>query len=241
MAQATQFLRFADEKGALLVEGESFDDQHFKEIDITSWGWSVVDPTVQPAKPKGGAGQAVQAVQGAVKTQVTKLNGEGESDRRPKPSTLTFGKFTDRSTPRLLGAMQDGTFFPKAILTIEEKFEEAPNKFQMKVEFTQVVVVNLTWSAAAEGAGLTFSEEWTLNYSQVHFAYDWREDKSEKMAPGIIDQLFDRPPDAPGDTSAKFPITAPEKRDVDDAKIEDFLKRNPQFLAEYVKKNQRGK
>ena len=232
MAQATQFLRFADEKGRLLVEGESLDDEHWKEIDITSWSWSVVDPTVQPAKPKGGARQALQGV----KSQVTTLKDERESDRLPKPSTLTFGKFTDRSTPLLLVAMESGTPFPKAILTIEERFEDAPNKFQMKVELAKVRVENLTWSASAESAGMTFSEEWTLNYSQVHITYDWREDKRENLAPGIIDQLFDRPPDAPGDTATKSPLTATETRDKDDAKIEDFLKRNPQFVADWVKR-----
>jgi type VI secretion system secreted protein Hcp len=226
MPQATQFLRFADEKGSLLVEGESLDDEHHDEIDITSWSWSVTDPAVQPGKPKGSAAQGVAGA----KAPTTKLKDEGESDRRPKPSTLTFGKFTDRSTPRLLQAMEAGTFFPKAILTIEEKFEDAPNKFRMTVELAEAVVVNLTWSASAESAGMTFSEEWTVNYSQVHFAYDWREDKSARMAPGIIDQLFDRPPDAPGDAATKSPLTATEKRDKDVANVKDILARNPQLV-----------
>jgi hypothetical protein len=132
-------------------------------------------------------------------------------------------------------------FFPKVTLTIEERFEDAPNKFRMTVELAQAFLVNVTWSATAESAGMTFSEEWTLNYSNVHFSYDWREDKRAEVAPGIIDQLFDRPPDAPGDTSTKSPLTATETRDKDDTKFGDYLKRNPQVMAEYMKRNQRGK
>src|SRR5579885_539810 len=111
MAKATQFLRFADDRGALAVRGESFDEEHLNEIDITGWNWDVEDPAVPKPAPKGSS-------TGPAKPDASKSNG-GESDRRPKPSKLTFSKFTDRSTTRLLLAMDRGEIFPKVVLTIE--------------------------------------------------------------------------------------------------------------------------
>ena len=34
MAKATQFLRFEDDSGHLVIEGECFDQKHLKEIDV---------------------------------------------------------------------------------------------------------------------------------------------------------------------------------------------------------------
>jgi len=232
MAKATQFLRFADDKGALAVRGESFDEEHLNEIDITGWNWDVEDPAAP--KPAPNASSTPNA-KPAAKPK------EAESDRRPKPSKVTFTKFTDRATTRLLLAMDRGEIFPKVVLTIEERYQEAPQRFHMEVELSDAFLVGFQWSATAEGAGMTFSETWDLNYSQVHFKYNWRGDKEQGASPGVIDQVFYRPPEASGDTTTKSPLTPNEKRDMSDAQIDDYFKRNPQVLADYVKKYQRGK
>jgi len=239
MAKATQFLRITD-KNRQLVRGESFDEEHLQEIDLIGWSWDVQDPRVESASSKKGAGESTG------KSQVTrdsKLKGQGESDSRPKPNVLSIQKSTDSSTTRLLLAMDKGEIFPKALLTIEERFQEAPHRFRMVIELTDVFLLNFKWRANAESTGMTFSEDWDLNYSRIHFHYDWhgKNDKGEYQGGGVIDQIFDRPPDDTESTSRKSPPNATEKRDKSDSEMEDYFKRNPQVLADFLKKAQRGK
>ncbi|HEX7501551.1 MAG TPA: type VI secretion system tube protein Hcp [Polyangia bacterium] len=241
MAKATQFLKITD-KNRQMVRGESFDEEHLQEIDLTGWSWDVQDPRVESTSPKGGTGESAAKSRGT-KIQDTKLKGQGESDSRPKPNILSVQKSTDSATTRLLLAMDKGEIFPTAVLTIEERYQESPNRFRMVVELTDVFIVNFKWRAGAESAGMTFSEDWDLNYSRIHFQYDWhgKNDKGEYQSGGVIDQIFDRPPDDSESTSRKAPLNSAEKRDVNDAQIEDYLKRNPQLIADSVKKNQRGR
>lgn len=241
MAKATQFLKVTD-KNRQVVRGESFDEEHLQEIDLLGWNWDVQDPRVETATSKGGAGDSATKSQGT-KSQDSKFKGQKESDTRPKPNILSIQKSTDSATTRLLQAMNNGEIFPKALLTIEERYQEAPHKFRMVIELKDVFIVNFKWRASAESAGMTFSEDWDLNYSQIHFQYDWhaKNDKGEYQSGGVIDQIFDRPADDSENTSRKAPLNSAEKRDINDSQIEDYFKRNPQVLADYVKRHQRGK
>jgi type VI protein secretion system component Hcp len=236
MAKATQFLRITDKNGQI-VQGESFDEEHLQEIDLTGWSWDVQDPRVESAAAKDSSGGS------AAKSQVaktdTKLKGQGESDSRPKPNILAIQKSTDSATTRLLTAMDQGYVYPTAVLTIEERFQDAPHRFRLTIELTDVLIVNFKWRAGAETSGMSFSEDWDLNYSQIHFKYDWHEKKGQSG--GVIDQIFDRPPDAADSTSRKAPLDSTEKRDMTDGQIADYLKRNPQPIADAAKKNQRGR
>jgi type VI protein secretion system component Hcp len=248
MAKATQFLKITD-KNEEIVPGESFDEDHHGEIDLTGWSWGVEDPRVQPAAPKGGAAKSADP-----KSKDTKLKGEGESDSRPRPNILSFQKSTDSATARLLTAMNGGEIFPEAVLTIEERFapesatsgggsQDSPTRFSMKVELKDAFLVNFQWRANAESSGMTFSEDWQLNYSRIHIKYDWRPAKQQGRPAegGVIEQFFDRPPDDSDNTVKKSPITTGEKRDMNDAQFEDYLKRNPQAVADAAKRSQRGR
>jgi type VI protein secretion system component Hcp len=236
MAKATQFLKITD-KNRQTVRGESFDEEHLQEIDLTGWNWDVQDPRVETPTPKGGTGDGAAKGQGS-KSQDSKFRGQKESVDQPKPNVLSIQKSTDSATTRLLQAMNNGEIFPKALLTIEERFQESPHKFRMLIELTDVFIVNFKWRASAESTGMSFSEDWDLNYSRIHFQYDWQGKDKQR---GVIDQIFDRPPDDRENTSRKAPLDSAEKRDMNDSQIEDYFKRNPQVLAEYVKKYQRGK
>lgn len=241
MAKATQFLKLIDQNG-VKVRGESFDEEHLQEIDLTGWSWDVKDPrVVEPSAQKTGTADAAKTQ--AAKARDPRLNGQGESDTRPKPNVLSFSKSTDSATTRLLLAMDNGEIFPKAILTIEERFLEAPHRFRMVIELKDVFILSFKWRASAESSGTTFNEDWDLNYSQIHFQYDWhgKDDKGQSSGGGVIDQIFDRPPDDTDSASRKAPLSSAEKREKSDADVEDYLKRNPQVIAEHVKKAQRGK
>lgn len=215
MAKASQFLRLVDQNGNL-VEGECFADKHAKEVELTGWHWDVEDPAVPKSGPKS-KGDEVAKTKTATKVQG---DGEGESERDPKPSKFSFSKTTDRSTTRLLAAMDRGEIFPVAVLTIEEQYEESPLPFELHVELTDAFIVDFKWSASADSAGMTFNEEWELNYSYIEFKYHWRGGQA-----GWIDQKFKRPPDSKVGTSQKSPLTAAEKKAAADETIKQYLKK----------------
>jgi len=224
MAKATQFLRFEDDSGHLVIEGECFDQKHLKEIDVIGWNWGVNDPTAPSKSSKAGAGSTKAAER--PKNGLAKTRGERESDTDLKPKLLGFQKFTDKSTTRLLQAMDDGTAIYKAILTIEERFvrtqaEEEAESFEMKVELRDVLVVSFKWGGQAEDAGVSFHEDWELNYSTIEFAYKRRNNQ------GWIHQQFKQTPDS-ADSSMKSPPTPGEQHEVSDAQIADYLRRHPQ-------------
>ena len=211
MAKSNQFLKIFAKNGGS-VEGECYDEKHLREIDLLSWHWDVEDPAVPKSSTKGEDKDKSKAK--------PKGDAAGESDRKPKPSKFAFSKATDRSTTRLLGAMDKGEIFPRALLTIEERYEESPLAFYMEVELTDVIVVDFKWHGTAEGAGSSFNEDWELNYSNIEFRYHWRQ--GEK---GWIHQQFDRPPDAADGSSIKSPLSAAEKNAMDTERIKGVVKK----------------
>jgi type VI protein secretion system component Hcp len=213
MAKASQYLKIVDQNGNL-VEGECLADRHEKEIDLTGWNWELEDP----AAPKMGSTDDAQP-DGKSKA---KPKIESERDTKPKPSKFNFSKNTDRSTTRLLNALDRGEIFPKAILTIEEKFEASPLPFYMEVEFRDVFVLDFGWRANAERAGISFDEDWVLNYSEIRFKYLWR-----GKPPGWFDARFDRKADATDEPAKKAPLTKAEEDANFQAKLKEFQKKNP--------------
>lgn len=190
MAKASQFLKIIDQSHNQ-VEGECYDEKHLREIDIKAWSWGVEDPAAPKMGPKSDEG---------VKS---KGSAERESDRKPSPAIFEFSKATDRSTTRLLGAMDKGEIFQKVVLTVEEQYKESPMPFHLEVEMTEVFVVDFKWRANAEGAGMSFDEDWQFNYSDISFSY--------KAPRGVIPAHFNRPPDSTEGASKKAPKTAAEK------------------------------
>lgn len=124
------------------------------------------------------------------------------------PEVFTFSKQTDRSTTRLMTAMDNGMFFSSAKLVIEEQFEAAPHPFYLEIRFDDAFLVGFNWSAAASGAGRTFDETWKLNYSKIYFDYNWRGGNASK-----IPAEFVKPPDSASTASKKSPQTEAEKKD----------------------------
>jgi type VI protein secretion system component Hcp len=213
MAKATQFLKLIDKHGET-VEGECFNAKHLGEIDLTGWNWDVSDPAVP--KPKGKDDDPSKA-----KTKSKNdSQGQGEDDTKPKPSKLSLTKTTDRSTMRLLSAMDKGEIFPTATLTLEEQYEGSPLPFFLEIELKDVFIVQFSWNASASGAGMTMDESWELNYSEIKFSYHWRGGQA-----GWIDQSFIRPPDATDGTSKKAPPSKAEKEASDEERFDAWAKK----------------
>ena len=195
-ATASVYLKIVD-KNRQVVEGECYDRRHMGEISLTSWDWSVTDPT-QVRKQEAAA----TAPHAALKS---KLPVEGEADDKIQPSLFKITKQTDKSTVRLLNALDRGEIFPKATLCVEEEFEEAENPFKLTIELSDVFLMSIGWNASASGAGRDFSENWELNYRTIDFAYEWR-----GTPPATIPAQFDRPPDSKQGSTQKAPLTDKE-------------------------------
>ncbi len=206
--KAAQFLKLMD-KHKRLVKGECFDLKHLNEIEITGWNWDVADPTVPKKGPKGGG----------VKDAKAKVDDDGPSDRKPKPSKFSFTKTTDSSSIRLLQAMSQGEIFPEATFAIVEEFEAVERPFELYVHLTDAFLVEFSWRANAESAGLTLEEGWDLNYSRIEF-----EHKLPGGNRGGVHEAFDRPPDSTDGKSDKSPLSDSEVKAKKKAELDELLK-----------------
>jgi type VI protein secretion system component Hcp len=208
VAKASQYLKLVDKNGNL-VKGECYDAQHMNEISLTAWNWAVNDPAVVPKDSEQGASKPAKGGKG---------KGEGETGDAIMPGRLGISKQTDRSTVRMLSALDNGEIFPTATLVIQEEYEESPQPFMMEVVLSDVFLVDFKWNANAGDAGMEFDESWELNYRNIKFSYLWR----GKPA-AWLDVEFDRPPDDSEGASKKSPLSAAEKKSQEDKRIEDIV------------------
>lgn len=215
MGKASQFLKLVDKNGNM-VEGECFNHEHLKQIDLSGWNWDVSDPQVQKSAGKSKTDEASKAK--------PKPKSGGEStDTKPKPSKFSFTKKTDKSSMRMLTAMDRGEVFPTAVLVLKEEYQgaEAAQPFYLEIEMKEVFIVSFGWQANAEGAGMTFEESWEFNYTDIHFRYLWRGGNA-----GWIQQVFNRPPDSADGTSTKTPPTKAEKAAEEQERFKAFAKKS---------------
>lgn len=218
-AKSSQFLKFADRSGkVLLVEGECIDDEHYNEIDISDWDWSVSDPS---AAKKEAATDA--SSKGTPAKSVAKA-APGQKGDKISPSRFRFSKRTDKSTVRLLSAMDKGEVFPVVELSIEEEYQKQDDyvPFQMKITLSDAFVVDVDWRVTAADARVDMEEDWELNYREIRFDYLYR----GKDGKGWIPAVFKRPPESDESGMAKSPPSASEKKAENDRMMEDWARRS---------------
>lgn len=201
------YLRITDRNGNL-VKGESIDDEHLDEIDLTDWNWGVTDPAAKKKKEEAtptanSTGGATARTTGAPARSASSGRQTGDN---VEPSEFSFSKKTDRSTVRLISSMDNGEVFPSVRLHLEEEYKASPLPFQMIIEFFDVFFVSQTWNVSTTGKGVDYGEEWTFTYRKIKISYLWR-----GAPPGWITVEFDRPPDSAGGTSKRVPPTATEQ------------------------------
>lgn len=228
MAKATAsiYLKLVD-KNEHKVEGECYDQEHMGEVILTGWDWGVTDPA---------AVQKKDAEAPSVPTAQNKTKGEGDADNKIQPKLFKINKPTDKSTVRLINALDNGEIFPTAKLVIQEEFKDefgaSPNAFKMEVLLSDVFFVNMTWNGSASGAGREFSESWELTYNHIKFSYLLRETpgapKIAEAHQGWIDVEFDRPADSTEGATKKAPLTEKEQKAA--------IKKQAEEIAETSKK-----
>ena len=188
MAKASQFLKLTDKKGQR-VKGECIDADHLDEIDLNSWSWSVKDPA---ALPKVGD-STTDEDPGAKTKAKSKAKSESDADAKMSPDLFSISKRTDRSTVRLISAMDNGEVFDEALIVLEEEYEGSSTRspFYMEIKLTDVLVVKLDLNVDAGNASAEFKENWGLNYGNIKFSYRLREGTR-----GTMDMEFTRPRDS---------------------------------------------
>lgn len=206
MAKSTAsiYLKVVDNSG-LTVEGECYDGEHMKEISLTAWEWQLKDPAVSQKDVKSQVGKRASNFEG------------GEAGSEVEPAIFSITKQTDKSTVRLLKAIDSGEIFPTATVMIQEEFKASPLPFMMKVILTDAFLVHLAWSASASGSGRDFSETWKLTYRRIMFSYLWR-----GSPPGWIDFEVDRKSTATEDSFQKLPLTDKQQKVDQERRMQDF-------------------
>jgi len=134
------------------VDGESKDHKHGKEIDVLSWSWGMSNSG--SAHVGGGAGAGKVNVQ-----------------------DLSFSKWVDSASPKLMLACCNGKHFDEALLTVR-KAGEKPVEY-IKIKLTEVLITSI--STGGSGGEDRLTENVTLNFAKVNLDYTPQDDKG---APG---------------------------------------------------------
>jgi type VI secretion system secreted protein Hcp len=124
------------------VDGESKDSKHKKDIDVLAWSWGASNSG--SAHSGGGAGSGKVNVQ-----------------------DLSFTKWVDSSTPKLLLAVHNGQHFKDATLVVR-KAGEKPVEY-LKIKLEEVLITSV--STGGSGGEDRLTENVTLNFSKVSVDY----------------------------------------------------------------------
>src|ERR1700690_1359231 len=142
------------------IKGESADAAHKGEIDVLSWSW--------------GASQAGSS-------QV----GGGTGSGKVQIQDLSFTKYTDRSSPVLLGMCASGKPIKTGVLTIR-KSGNTPLEY-VKVTMAKGIVTSITHGG--DGGGDKHTETVTLNFAAVQ--YDYTPQKADGSGDAVVTMGWD--------------------------------------------------
>jgi type VI secretion system secreted protein Hcp len=125
------------------VDGEAQDDKHKKEIDILAWSWGLSNSG--SAHVGGGAGAGKVNVQ-----------------------DLSFTKYVDAASPKLILACCNGSHYDNALLTVRKAGGTAPVEY-IKLKIQEVLVSSV--STGGSGGEDRLTENITLNFAKFNLDY----------------------------------------------------------------------
>jgi type VI secretion system secreted protein Hcp len=134
------------------IDGESKDKTHKKEIDVLAWSWGLSNSG--SAHTGGGAGAGKVNVQ-----------------------DLSFTKWVDSASPKLMLACCNGQHITEATLVVR-KAGEKPVEY-LKIKMDELIITSI--STGGSGGEDRLTENVTLNFSKVHVDYV---PQDEKGSPG---------------------------------------------------------
>src|SRR5215469_6848979 len=124
------------------IQGEAGDKTHAKEIDVLAWSWGLSNSG--SAQMGGGAGAG-------------KVNCQD----------LSFTKYLDASSPKLMLGCCKGTHYDTVLLTVR-KAGDKPLEY-MKIKLTEVIVTSI--SDGGSGGEDRLTENLSLNFAKVQVDY----------------------------------------------------------------------
>jgi type VI secretion system secreted protein Hcp len=124
------------------VTGESKDKVHTKEIDLLAWSWGMSNSG--SAHVGGGAGAGKVNVQ-----------------------DLSFTKYTDSSSPKLMLNCCNGTHFANGLLTVRKAGGNPVEYIKIKME--TVLITNIV--SGGSGTEDRLIENVSLNFAKVNVDY----------------------------------------------------------------------
>jgi type VI secretion system secreted protein Hcp len=125
------------------VDGESQDDKHKKDIDVLAWSWGMSNSGSAQVGGGGGAG---------------KVNVQD----------LSFTKWVDSSTPKLVLACCNGTHYDTATLVVRKAGGANPVEY-IKIKLSEVLITSL--STGGSGGEDRLTENVTLNFAKFNLDY----------------------------------------------------------------------
>ncbi|MEX5627554.1 Hcp family type VI secretion system effector [Pseudomonas marginalis] len=131
------FLKLGD------IKGESRDQAHRDEIDITNWGWGLSQTGSMHSGTGGGSGKADFA-------------------------NLNLTKPLDKSSPNLMMACATGKHYPEAKLVVRKAGGASPVEY-LVITLKEVMVVS--YSTRAETADDVLYDSIALNFATVDVSY----------------------------------------------------------------------
>lgn len=138
------------------IDGESQDSAHKDEIDVLSWSWGMTNSGTFHTGGGGGAGKA-------------------------NFQDISFTKWVDKSTPKLMEACASGATIPAATLVLRKAGGEPLEYLIIRME--KVLVTSV--STGGSGGEDRLTENVTLNFAQIMVKY------TEQRADGGIGDIVE--------------------------------------------------
>ena len=137
------------------IEGEAKDKKHAKEIDVLAWSWGASQSGSFHSGGGGGAGKA-------------------------NFQDISFTKYVDTSTTKLMKAVAAGDHIKDAKLTVRKAGGDNPIEYLI-ITMTDVMVTS--YSTGGSGGEDRLTENVTLNFAKVETEYTPQDAKGGAGSP----------------------------------------------------------
>lgn len=136
------------------VQGDTLTAKYKNQIECADWRWQV--RTKEDARTTGH-----------------RATGAGS---RVEPTVLCFSKPPDRSSTRMMTALDTGELFPKATFTLYEELagdrKDTLGSFNLRIMLTEVRVIKYNLCASSDPNEVTLSEDWEFDYQEITFEFN---------------------------------------------------------------------
>lgn len=137
------------------VNGESKDDKHKNEIEVLAWSW---------AESQSGSAS----------------HGSGMGSGKVEMHDITFTKYVDKSTPKLIEKCAKGEHIPKADMVMRKAGGE--QKEYLKIHLDDVLISS--YSTSGSGGGESPTENISLNFGKITVEYFEQDNKGTMTSAG---------------------------------------------------------